>query len=69
MLRPIDQVTYLWQRYLTTALLPLAATQAQTTVKREMATFNAHGVVRMEGKINALLQKSLDGTSLIPWQD
>jgi hypothetical protein len=26
-----------------------------------MATFNAHGVVRMEGKINALLQKSLDG--------
>jgi len=29
-------------------------------IRREMTTFNAHSIVRMEGKVNAVVQKALD---------
>lgn len=62
-LHPVDLVCNLWQRYSTTALLPL--TSASVAVRREMTTFNQHSVVRMEGKINSVMQKTIDCT--ISW--
>lgn len=56
-LRPADLVCHLWQRYTSTALLPLATSPA---VRREMSTFNQHNTVRMENKANAVLQKAVD---------
>lgn len=58
-LRPVDQICHLWQRYTTTALLPLAS--ASAGMRREMGTFNAHGLVRLEGKVNNVIQKTIDG--------
>lgn len=34
-------------------------------MRREMNTFNGHNIVRMEGKINSVIQKALD-SMLIP---
>jgi hypothetical protein len=57
-LKPADQVCHLWQRYAATALLPLAGSSAP--LRREMITSNGHNVVRMEGKINTVIQKAID---------
>jgi hypothetical protein len=57
-LHPADLVCNLWQRYTSTALVPLTSSAA--AVRREMTTFNQHGVLRMEGKINAVIHKSVD---------
>lgn len=57
-LRPADLVCHLWQRYSSTALVPLAG--SAVGVRRELATFNQHNVVRMEGKINAVIEKAID---------
>lgn len=57
-LRPADLVCHLWQRYSSTALVPLTGSAA--VVRRELATFNQHLVVRIEGKINAVIQKAVD---------
>ncbi|ORY27739.1 exocyst complex component Sec10-domain-containing protein [Naematelia encephala] len=62
-LKPADLICHLWQRYGSTALLPLAS--SNIAIRREMATYNTHNVVRMEGKINAVIQKALDG--IVNW--
>nr|XP_019008637.1 exocyst complex component protein [Kwoniella pini CBS 10737]OCF47418.1 exocyst complex component protein [Kwoniella pini CBS 10737] len=58
-IKPSDQICHLWQRYTSTALLPLSGTVM--SIRREMNTINSHNVVRMEGKINSVIQKALDG--------
>ncbi|WWD00439.1 hypothetical protein V866_007352 [Kwoniella sp. B9012] len=58
-IKPSDQICHLWQRYTSTALLPLAGNTV--SIRREMGTINSHNVVRMEGKINNVIQKALDG--------
>lgn len=66
-LRPIgvirlaDMIMHLWQRYISTALVPLAGTSV--TVRREMGVFNNHVSVRIEGKVNAIVQRTTDGAS------
>jgi len=50
----------LWQRYISTALVPLAGTSV--TVRREMGIFCNHVSVRIEGKINSIVQRMTDGT-------
>ncbi|KAL7418599.1 Exocyst complex component 5 [Cryptotrichosporon argae] len=57
-LKPVDLISHLWQRYTATALVPLAG--AAAAVRREMATFNSHNVVRIEGKVNTVVQRALD---------
>lgn len=57
-IKPSDQICHLWQRYTSTALLPLAGNTV--AIRREMNTINSHNVVRMEGKINNVIQKALD---------
>ncbi|BGP37125.1 Exocyst complex component 5 [Rhodotorula kratochvilovae] len=63
-LRPIgvirlaDMTMHLWQRYISTALVPLAGTSV--TVRREMGIFNNHVSVRIEGKVNAIVQRTTD---------
>lgn len=64
-LRPIkvirlaDMIMQLWQRYLATALVPLAGTSV--TIRREMGIFNNHVSVRIEGKVNEIVQRTTDG--------
>ena len=29
-------------------------------MRKEMGTYNGHNIVRMEGKVNAVIQKALD---------
>ncbi|KAK4685100.1 exocyst complex component 5, partial [Tremellales sp. Uapishka_1] len=62
-LKPADLICHLWQRYTATALLPLAG--GNVAIRREMSTFNSNNVVRMEGKVNVVIQKALDG--IIVW--
>ncbi|GAA5824178.1 hypothetical protein JCM3770_001192 [Rhodotorula araucariae] len=63
-LRPIgvirlaDMTMHLWQRYISTALVPLAGTSV--TVRREMGIFNNHVSVRIEGKVNTIVQRTTD---------
>ncbi len=57
-LKNANLVCQLWQRYSSTALVPL--TSSAPVVRREMTTFNQHNVVLLEGKINALVQKAVD---------
>lgn len=54
---------HLWQRYISTALVPLAGTSV--TVRREMGIFNNHVVVRIEGKVNSIVQRSTDGKRIL----
>lgn len=58
-LRPVDQICHLWQKYTTTALLPLAS--SSPGMRRELGTFNAAGLVRLESKANTVIQKTIDG--------
>ncbi|GAA5924103.1 exocyst subunit SEC10 [Sporobolomyces koalae] len=58
-LKPADMIMQLWQRYISTALVPLAGTSV--TVRREMAIFCNHVSVRIEGKINSIVQRMTDG--------
>lgn len=58
-IRLVDMIMHLWQRYISTALVPLAGTSV--TVRREMSIFNNHVVVRIEGKVNAIVQRTTDG--------
>ncbi|GAA6029940.1 hypothetical protein JCM8097_009179 [Rhodosporidiobolus ruineniae] len=57
-IRLADMIMHLWQRYISTALVPLAGTSV--TVRREMGIFNNHVSVRIEGKVNAIVQRSTD---------
>ncbi|ORX34489.1 exocyst complex component Sec10-domain-containing protein [Kockovaella imperatae] len=62
-LKPADLICQVWQRYTTTALFPLTASSA--VIRREMGQSNTHHIVRLEGKINSVIQKSLD--SMMTW--
>ncbi|GAA5914353.1 hypothetical protein JCM5296_001632 [Sporobolomyces johnsonii] len=57
-IRTADMIMHLWQRYISTALVPLAGTSV--TVRREMAIFNNHVSVRIEGKVNQIVQRTTD---------
>ncbi|CAO1615975.1 unnamed protein product [Sympodiomycopsis kandeliae] len=57
-LRQVDNITSLWQHYVTVALLPL--TSSSVTLRREMAIFNNHNLLRVEGRCDALVQKIVD---------
>lgn len=61
-LRLVDLMMNLWQRYVSTALIPLAGTSV--TVRREMSIFNNHVLLRVEGKANHIVQRATDGESL-----
>ncbi|PWN95393.1 exocyst complex component Sec10, partial [Tilletiopsis washingtonensis] len=56
--RQVELIVQLWQHYVTTALLPLAG--SSVTVRREMAIYNNHSLLRVEGKCDAILQKATD---------
>lgn len=58
-LREVDLICHLWQRYVTMALLPLAS--SSVTVRREMVVFNNQAVSRIEGGANQVTQKLTDG--------
>ncbi|BGP29274.1 Exocyst complex component 5 [Rhodotorula toruloides] len=57
-IRRADMIMHLWQRYISTALVPLAGTSV--TVRREMGVFNNHVSVRIEGKVNTIVQRTTD---------
>ncbi|TXT10705.1 hypothetical protein VHUM_02210 [Vanrija humicola] len=57
-LHPVDLVCHLFQRYASTALIPL--TGPTTSVRREITAFNQHNVMRIEGKTNEIIQKAID---------
>lgn len=57
-IRVADMIMHLWQRYISTALVPLAGTSV--TVRREMGVFNNHVSVRIEGKVNTIVQRTTD---------
>lgn len=57
-LREVDLICHLWQRYVTMALLPLAS--SSVTVRREMVVFNNQAVSRIEGGANQVTQKLAD---------
>ncbi|GAA5978973.1 hypothetical protein JCM10908_002753 [Rhodotorula pacifica] len=57
-IRQADMIMHLWQKYISTALVPLAGTSV--TVRREMGIFNNHVRVRIEGKVNSIVQRCLD---------
>lgn len=61
-IRLADMIMHLWQRYIATALVPLAGTSV--TVRREMGIFNNHVTVRIEDKVNSIVQRSTDGECL-----
>ncbi|KDE05767.1 hypothetical protein MVLG_03858 [Microbotryum lychnidis-dioicae p1A1 Lamole] len=61
--RLADMIMHLWQRYIATALVPLAGTSV--TVRREMNIFNNHVSVRIEQKINTIVQRTTDG--IVSW--
>ncbi|WVO25118.1 uncharacterized protein IAS62_006504 [Cryptococcus decagattii] len=62
-LKAADQICHLWQRYTAMALFPLAG--SNVPIRREMITLNSHSVVRMEGKVNNVIQKTID--NVISW--
>ncbi|GAA96373.1 uncharacterized protein L969DRAFT_91493 [Mixia osmundae IAM 14324] len=62
-LHTIDLILHLWQRYLAVAILPLAG--GSVTVRREMASFQTHVGMRIEGKINEVLAHLIDG--VVSW--
>ena len=61
-IRLVDMIMHLWSRYISTAIVPLAGTSV--TVRREMGIFNNHVVVRIEGKVNSIVQSATDGASV-----
>ncbi|TFK92834.1 exocyst complex protein [Polyporus arcularius HHB13444] len=62
-LREVDLICHLWQRYVTMALLPLAS--SSVTVRREMVVFNNQAVSRIEGGANQVSQKLTD--AVVSW--
>ncbi|KAH9927166.1 exocyst complex component Sec10 [Epithele typhae] len=58
-LREVNLISHLWQRYVTMALLPLAS--SSVTIRREMMVFNNQAVSRIEGATNQAMQKLTDG--------
>jgi hypothetical protein len=57
-IKTADMAMNLWQRYVTTAIVPLAA--ASVNIRRGMSMFNSNILVRIESKINSVAQKALE---------
>ncbi|WVO14134.1 hypothetical protein L204_101765 [Cryptococcus depauperatus] len=57
-LKPTSEIYHLWQRYVSTALFPLA--RGNMGLRREMANLNLQESSRIEGKINSVVQKAID---------
>ena len=60
-LKIADQICHLSQRYAATAIIPLAG--SNVAIRREMGSTNSLNISRMEGKINAVIQRSIDSMS------
>ncbi|CAO1618629.1 unnamed protein product [Jaminaea pallidilutea] len=58
MVRQVELITALWQHYISVALIPL--TSGSVTLRREMAIFNYHNLLRVEGKSDAFVQRVVD---------
>lgn len=56
--RHAELVLQLWQHYVNTALLPLAS--PSVTIRREMAIYNNHLLLRVERKCDGVVQKIAD---------
>lgn len=56
--RQVELITTLWQHYVSVALIPL--TGGSVTLRREVAIFNNHNLLRVEGKCDALVQRLVD---------
>jgi hypothetical protein len=56
--RQVELTTTLWQHYVSVALIPL--TGGSVTLRREVAIFNNHNLLRVEGKCDALVQRLVD---------
>ncbi|KAI0251357.1 exocyst complex component Sec10 [Lactifluus subvellereus] len=63
LLRSVDLISHLWQRYVNIALLPLAA--GSVVVRREMVVFNNQTVSKVEGAANGLMQRLID--AIVSW--
>ncbi|KAI0307212.1 exocyst complex component Sec10 [Multifurca ochricompacta] len=59
----VDLICHLWQQYVNTALLPLAA--SSVVIRREMVVFNNQTVSKVEGSANALMQRLID--AIVSW--
>lgn len=57
-LKTADQICHLSQRYVSTAIIPLAG--SNVAIRREMGSVNSLNISRLEGKINAVIQRSID---------
>ena len=63
--RAVDLICRLWQQYVNTALLPLAS--PSVSIRREMETLNNQTISRIEGSVNTLVQRIVDGNyKLLP---
>jgi hypothetical protein len=62
-LKIADQICHLSQRYAATAIIPLAG--SNVAIRREMGSTNSLNISRMEGKINAVIQRSIDSMSFV----
>lgn len=63
-IREVDLATQLWQRYVSTAVLPLSG--SSLAIRREMSAFNAGSMSRIENRVNELETKTADGKSYQP---
>lgn len=61
-IREVDLAVQLWQRYVSTAVLPLAG--SSLAIRREMSAYNAGSMTRIENRINELEQRTTDGEFL-----
>lgn len=62
-IREVDLAVQLWQRYVSTAILPLAG--SSLAIRREMSAYNSGSMSRIENRINELEQRTTDGVSLL----
>lgn len=60
-IREVDLAVQLWQRYVSTAIIPLAG--SSLAIRREMSAYNAGSMSRIEARINDLELRTTDGTS------
>jgi hypothetical protein len=61
--RQVEMICYLWQQYVSIALLPLAS--SSIIVRREMSVFNSQMINRIEALTNIILQKVSDSMNHI----
>jgi len=62
-IREVDLAVQLWQRYVSTAVLPLAG--SSLAIRREMSAYNAGSMSRIESRINELEQRTTEGKHLV----